>query len=334
MARSDLITKLMQAAISNDKTKAIRIGEAIIAEEREKKHHIFADRLACIIRDNGSSSNRSGRILGNGLSSLIYEITPERPLSSLFLNKDNLGLLKEVVEEHQRKDLLDSYGLAPRNRLMFIGAPGNGKTSLAEALAHELMLPMIVIRYEGLIGSYLGETASRLNRVFEYVRQRHCLLFFDEFDSIGKERGDQHETGEIKRVVSSLLLQIDGLLSRNVIVVASNHPHLLDFAAWRRFQVRIELCPPSTTDIKKYLDDYQRKTDLNFGIPTETIANKVKASSYAELEEFCRDVLRCSVLDKMKQNARAITYKKLNQWESRYQVKLANHTVKCLKDHC
>src|SRR3712207_6872521 len=95
-----------------------------------------------------------------------------------------------------------------------------------------------------MIGSYLGETAGRLKRVFEYARTTPCVLFFDEFDTIGKERGDVHETGEIKRVVSSLLLQIDALPSYVTVVVASNHPELLDRAVWRRFQLRLYLPPP------------------------------------------------------------------------------------------
>lgn len=320
MARSDLVVGFMKAALSNDKNKILQIGEAIIAEEREKKHHILADRLAAIIRENGALPNRTGRMLQNGISSLVHEISPEKKTSDLFLSKDNLSLLKEVVEEHQRRELLHAYGLTPRNRLMFIGPPGNGKTSLAEALAYDLMLPLVVVRYEGLIGSFLGETASRLNRIFEYARQQNCVLFFDEFDSIGKERGDKHETGEIKRVVSSLLLQIDGLPSRTVVVVASNHPQLLDSAAWRRFQIRVELAPPNKSQVKRYLDVYQNKTHLKFGLSTETIARRIKVSSYAELEEFCRDVLRQSVLAKLKENAKAITSKKLAQWESRHKV--------------
>ena len=321
MARSDLIIALMKAAVSNDKNKIVQVGEAIIAEEREHKHYIFADRISTIIRENGAAPHRMGRMLQNGIASLVHEITPEVKMSDLFLSDENESVLREVVEEHMRRELLLTYGLAPRNRLMFVGPPGNGKTSLAEALAFDLMLPLVVVRYEGLIGSFLGETASRLNRVFEYARQQNCLLFFDEFDAIGKERGDTHETGEIKRVVSSLLLQIDALPSRTVVVVASNHPQLLDSAAWRRFQVRIELNPPNNASIKKYLVEYQKKTQLNFGLSPETIVRKLKISSYAELEEFCRDVLRTSILQKLTSKADSITSKKLAQWGERDKVK-------------
>ena len=128
-----------------------------------------------------------------------------------------MKLCKELVEEHYRSDLLRSYGLEPRNRILLTGAPGTGKTSLAEVIATELMLPIYVIRYDSLVGSYLGETALRMRRLFDFIRSRKCIVFFDEFDTIGKERSDMHETGEIKRVVSSLLLQIDALPSLSLI---------------------------------------------------------------------------------------------------------------------
>ena len=105
--------------------------------------------------------------------------------------------------------------IEPRNRILLAGPPGNGKTTLAEALADALSTPFMVVRYEAIIGSYLGETASGSVRYSSTARSRHCVLFFDEFDSVGKERGDLHETGEIKRVVSSLLLQIDALQLRS-----------------------------------------------------------------------------------------------------------------------
>src|SRR5262249_50918218 len=153
-----------------------------------------------------------------------------------------------------RVEILRSYGLEPRHRVLLAGAPGNGKTSLAEGLAQAMMVPLIVPRYDGLIASYLGETASRLRKLFDHFRTKACVLFFDEFDTLGKERGDEHETGEIKRVVSSLLLQIDDLPSHVVVVTATNHPELLDRAVWRRFQLRFELPAPNRAQIEAYFE--------------------------------------------------------------------------------
>jgi AAA+ superfamily predicted ATPase len=111
-----------------------------------------------------------------------------------------------------------------------------------------------MVRYDALVGSYIGETNTRLARLFDYARTVPCVLLFDEFDSIGKERGDIHETGEIKRVVSFLLMQIDQLPSYVVAVAATNHAELLDRAVWRRFQLRLAMPQPSHDALAVFLD--------------------------------------------------------------------------------
>ena len=102
----------------------------------------------------------------------------------------------------------------------------------------------------------MGETASRLKRIADYAKTTPCVLFFDEFDAIGKERGDIHETGEIKRVVSTLLMQIDELPGCTLVAAATNHPELLDRAAWRRFQVRVQLKLPNHKEFAEYLGSF------------------------------------------------------------------------------
>ncbi|NJX16996.1 AAA family ATPase, partial [Tamlana crocina] len=168
----------------------------------------------------------------DGLDSFLYRIYPQKTLDDVILNYENQAVIQDLIQEHHRSDLLRSYNLEPRNRILLAGPPGNGKTSLAEVIAQSLMIPYYVVRYDGIIGSYLGETATRLKTTFDFIRTQECVLFFDEFDTIGKERGDIHETGEIKRVVSSLLLQIDRLPSYVVVVAATNHAELLDRAVW------------------------------------------------------------------------------------------------------
>ena len=163
---------------------------------------------------------------------------------------------------------------------------------MAEAVA----VSLFVVRYESMIGSYLGETAARLKRVFDYARTTPCVLFFDEFDAIGKERGDVHETGEIKRVVTSLLMQIDELPSYTIFAAATNHPELLDRASWRRFQVRLNLPLPAQKEIDAYIESFMGNFGEPPGISPASIAKSLGAISYAEAEQFCLDVRRRQVL--------------------------------------
>lgn len=301
MSRSDLLIQLVQSGGNGDKQLFKKVVEAIIAEERSKQHNTLAEKLQETLNlINHSSSAKN--YLGNGLgkhqegSNLLYEITPNIVVDDLILNQDTKLQIKEFIQEQMRADLIRSYNLEPRNRILLVGPPGNGKTSLAEAIASSLMIPLLAVRYESIIASYLGETSVRLKNLFDYVRTQNCVLFFDEFDSIGKERGDIHETGEIKRVVSSLLLQIDKLPSYVIVVAATNHPELLDRAVWRRFQIRTILPKPTLKEISIFVNDYQKKYDLNFGYSSATIAQSLKGLSFSEVKDFCDDIVRKHIL--------------------------------------
>ena len=325
MARSDLLINLVKAGTLGDQPLFQKTVEAVIAEERGKNHTVLADRLA----DAASSSRQNGHakhqptlfpVSASIATDLFFETTPQRALEDLVLAESTRDACRELIEEQHRTSLLRSYNLEPRNRVLLAGDPGNGKTSLAESLAHALMVPFVVARYDGLIASYLGETASRLNKLFEYVRTRSCVLFFDEFDTIGKERGDVHETGEIKRVVSSLLLQIDALPSHVVVVTATNHPELLDRAVWRRFQLRLELPRPTVKEVEAYFDKVETRLKFSFDSSPKALAEKLEGASYSELEDFVSDVSRRYVLSLPDANIKKIVQQRLAQWQNRFDI--------------
>jgi SpoVK/Ycf46/Vps4 family AAA+-type ATPase len=235
----------------------------------------------------------------------------------VLLPADVLKATSELIEEQQRRDILRSYGLEPRHRVLLSGPPGNGKTTLAEAIAQELMVPLFVVRYEAVVGSFLGETSGRLKRLFDFARTHQCVLFFDEFDTLGKERGDTHETGEIKRVVSSLLLQIDSLPSHVVVVTATNHAELLDRAVWRRFQLRLNLPGPTLEQRTAWFDRFQERLGSSLGMSPRTLATKLKVNSFSDLEQFCEDVHRRYVLTLPNSDIHAVISDRLEQWKNR-----------------
>jgi len=317
MARADILLSLVQSANRNDMVSFRKSVESLIAEERAKKHNILADRLATAITENGNKNNTAIRPNGQA-KDLVFEIVPQKQFDDLIIEDQSLKICKDLIEEQHRADLLRSYGLEPRNRVLLTGSPGNGKTSLAEAIATHLMYSFFVIRYENLIGSYLGETASRLKNVFDYIRTRNCVLFFDEFDTIGKERGDTKETGEIKRVVSSLLLQMDRLPSYVVVITASNHPELLDRAVWRRFQLRLNLEVPDKSQIERFIKMFTKKTGISIDYNMKQLTEILKGQSYSDIESFCTDVLRQAILDHQQDNTKSIVIEKLKQWQQRF----------------
>lgn len=295
MARSDLIIDLVEAQRQGDDARFRVLVEAIIAEERGNQHHLVADRLSALITTTGSEAGQRDD-MAHSVSDLLLEVVPRRRLTDVQLPDSAESCIRDLIEEHRRADLLRSYGFEPRNRVLLEGPPGNGKTSLAEAIAGELMLPFYVVRYEGLVSSFLGETASRLDHIFAFARTRRCVIFFDEFDTIAKERADTHETGEIKRVVSTLLMQIDRLPAHVIAVCATNHAELLDRAAWRRFQIRAELTTPTREQATRYLEQLSTRLGGSLGFAPRTLADKLIGLSFSELEQFALDVRRRYVL--------------------------------------
>ncbi|MDO4716919.1 MAG: ATP-binding protein [Propionibacteriaceae bacterium] len=309
MARADLLLDLVEAERRGDRERFRVIVEAVIAEERANQHHLVADRLSELITTAGQSIPRDDRAAA--MRDLVNETVPRRRLNELELAPVPRRVITELIEEQKRADLLRSYGIEPRNRLLLSGPPGNGKTSVAEAIAAELMLPFYTIRYEGVVSSFLGETAARLDNAFEFARTRRCVLFFDELDTIAKERSDQHETGEIKRVVSTLLLQIDQLPPHVLLVGATNHSELLDRATWRRFQIRAELAPPSRAQATRFLERLAARLGGDLGFAPRTLADKLAGASFSELEEFALDVRRRAVLELPDSNLRRIVQERL-----------------------
>ncbi|MGE3795519.1 MAG: AAA family ATPase [Dehalococcoidia bacterium] len=294
MARGELLVHLVRAARERDDGEMRRAVESMIAEERDKQHHLLAERLEQALR---SSARANGDELERAPRQGFSVVTPGVRLDDLVLPEKAREAVEEVIEEQQRTEVLRAYGLEPRHRLLLLGPPGNGKTSLAEAVAEALLLPLVLVRYEEVIGSYLGETAARLASVFAFARTRRCVLFFDEFDALAKERGDEHETGEIKRVVSSLLLQVDALPSHAVVVGASNHPELLDRAVHRRFQLRLELPLPGKTARIAWFERLLSSFDEPIGMSPDTLARKTAGASFSQLRDLAEDIRRRHVLE-------------------------------------
>lgn len=322
MARADLICELIKYGLNNDSTNFRKAAEALCAEERAKQHTVLATKIDELLKITRKPIIKDSFVSpvtirgGVNEQSFFSEKIPQKRLDHLILPDHVRSACQDLICEQNRSDLLQSYGLEPRNKLLLIGPPGNGKTSLAEAIAEALMIPLLTVRYEGIIGSYLGETASRLSKLFEYAKTRECVLFFDEFETLGKERGDVHETGEIKRVVSSLLMQIDDLPSYVIAIAATNHDTLLDKAAWRRFQIRLEIPKPSRNNLEEYYRLFEKERDFKFGMQPSTLAKKTFGISYAEAEEFALSIYRQCILSLPNDNVKEVTEKTIRKWQS------------------
>lgn len=165
--------------------------------------------------------------------------------------------LETLVGEYGRREDIVNAGLEVSNKIIFYGPPGVGKTLAAKWLANKLKLPLYTLNLAAVMSSLLGKTGNNIRRVFEFVSKERCILLLDEFDAIAKNRNDDTDVGELKRLVTVLLQEIDCFPQGNVLIAATNHSELLDPAVWRRFDVAIDFSKPSnesiTVAVKKYL---------------------------------------------------------------------------------
>ncbi|MEM8976099.1 MAG: ATP-binding protein [Pseudomonadota bacterium] len=322
MARADLVVDLVKAGVIGDADSVRITAEALAADERAKKHSGVAERIVKALSSapktgiNGNAQRSSLRVRDS--TGGIQRTDPERPLSDLYLEKHTLIACRELIEEQQRAEVLRAHGMEPRHRLLLVGPPGNGKTSLAQCLAYELALPLFTVRYDAVVTSYLGETAQRLRRLFDFVRTEPCVLFFDEFDAIGKERGDLHETGEIKRVVTSLLLQLDDLPSYCVLIGATNHPELLDRATWRRFEIKLELGKPSDDQMTEFFALKLKEFTEKSGFTAKRLRGLVQPKNFSEAEDFFMDVRRRYALTQGTIKFRTLVNDRVSAWTTQH----------------
>lgn len=204
--------------------------------------------------------------------------------------------IDEFMAFIEANELLTANGVGFAPSLLMSGPPGCGKTELAKLIAARLSLPLVTARADSIISSYLGSTAKNLRALFEHAKSRPCVLFLDEFDALAKLRDDQHELGELKRVVVSLLQNFDSLDGKVVVLAATNHEHLLDPAVWRRFSFKLKLREPNRDDRAKIFSMFMKSfADDLVCSAGAALADKL---SGAEIRTIAEDCVRQAVLSR------------------------------------
>lgn len=225
---------------------------------------------------------------------LVTARVPRHGLKAVVVSEETAIECRGILDEHNRRDALAAFQLHPRHKILLSGPPGNGKTMLAEAFAHELDVPYLVAKPSGLLASYMGESGKNLSILMEYAASGPCVLFLDEFEGVGKHRGDNHDVGEIHRITNQLLLNMDELPAHVVFVCATNLNDMLDKAVVRRFDFHIEL-PAPTEPLRLELAKRELNPALTPGHDLLSMAPEVAKRASENLHqvvELCRQLRR------------------------------------------
>ncbi|MGZ8163039.1 MAG: AAA family ATPase [Methylobacter sp.] len=301
MAIANQIKALLKSHVDGDDALFLSIAMQMAAQEAKQGHGKLAKEIRDLI-DTAKSTRQTSNtapiplVKPKGeLSSLLNVSYPKLRLFDMVLSANIETRLQRLIKEHKHVQKLRSHGLAPRKKLLLIGPPGTGKTLTASVLAGELGLPLFIVRLESLMTKYMGETAGKLRLIFDAIQQTRGVYLFDEFDSIGAQRGNTNDVGEIRRVLNSFLQMIEQDASDSLLIAATNHSEMLDHALFRRFDDLIEYDLPEKNEIvaafKSKLAAF--KTSRILWTKLAETADKL---SYGDITRACEDAIKDAII--------------------------------------
>lgn len=305
----DLMIRLFRSIEGDLDDDIIKIADKIIEDERKKGHVKLADRLKGILERNVTARKSFQKKLKPLLPEVTVIPTDKRngvPLA-LLIERENLRhemvlpkltevKIQRVEKEYVARERLAHYGLKPRRKILLYGSPGCGKSMSAERIAWNIGLPFLKVRFEAIISSYLGESATNLKKLFESVKNYPCVLLLDEFDFIAKARSSGHDVGEMHRVVNILLNLLEDYEAPGLLIATTNLEGTLDKASFRRFDDIIEIPKPGKEEIVRLLRTTLSSIKVSKLITWDEIAKKMKGFSAALVVKVANDAAKTVVI--------------------------------------
>ncbi len=301
MATADQIYALADAAIKADQKLVSSVCRMIAANERQGSS--LKTRIEKLLERAARTGMSPGELVPADIRGLLLQMTSSKSIQDVMLQDDVTIEIERFLEEHTHGDSIRNAGLTVPNRLLLSGPPGNGKTTLAGAIANALDLPLLVLDFSAVLSSFMGETGAKIAKVFRGLVNTPCVLFVDEMETVLSERsgaGKSNDVGEIARVVSSLLLEIDRLSDHVVFIGATNHPEMLDRAVVRRFDHHWVLPAPTPVVTQKWLGRFSDQFPM---IPVADFVFDTEGLSLSDLERVTKSHCRRWVVEQGRKNA-------------------------------
>lgn len=287
----------------------IKVAGVIIDSERQKGHNKLADRLDSILKRNiHSTQSLKGElnsIFGSNISipldkrnnvPLAVELKRDELRHEMILSSEIEAKISRIEKEFVARERLAHFGLKPRKRILLYGGPGCGKSMTAERIAWNIGLPFLKVRFEAIISSYLGESATNLTNIFTAVENYPCVLLLDEFDFIAKSREGKQDVGEMHRVVNILLNVLEDYNGQGIIIATTNLEGTLDKALFRRFDDIIEIPKPGRYEIAKILKSTLASIKASKTISWDKFAVELDGYSSALIVKIANDAAKLAVI--------------------------------------
>ena len=285
-----------ELAADEDRKGNVRVSSLLLAAYKGKKTTLIKKPDVMSAPEGGFAAQSAGGTFAprdkDSLLELYDIIRPTVSLDDVVLPANQRKLLLQILQEHNENAKLAEHNLPVANRLLLCGPPGCGKTMTANAIAHELGLPMAYVRLDGLVSSYLGQTSVNLRKVFTSVGTMPIVLFLDEFDAIAKKRDDGNEMGELKRVVTALLQNFDNMPDNVFLIAATNHEHLLDPAIWRRFNYVINFGYPDDEQRAELIGRWLAEDRVEHNLDIKKLTALTVDRSTAQIKELVISVAK------------------------------------------
>lgn len=295
LAMNTEILRIIEGGLTNDKRKVVSYSNRLADRLSQEGNTV----LASCIRKKIENLNMNSGVVADALRTapldsdtrlqIVEIIPPAGTTNHIVLDSLLQAQINEFVNIILNSSQLETQGIDISKTMILYGQPGCGKTSIAHYISNLTGLPLVLARLDSLVSSLLGSTAKNIRKIFDYVQDFPCILFLDEFDAIAKARDDQKEIGELKRVINSLLQNMDSMPKHCVLIAATNHPELLDRAVWRRFLQKIEVGMPKREElmelIRLFSGEEQNKL-INYILKTKGILSVFEGLSPSDIKNL------------------------------------------------